>query len=346
VLWTTHLLSWLAPSSSLALALANYPEFALGRLEIYRIFTSLLVNPGFVDSLLFHLAVVPPAKTLEGSLGSARLAYYIAALSIATNLLFLAGWLLLAPWGAPSAWRLAQYTSSLWIAGFGLLSLEAVRADNLSIAGYGDDGDHEDASRSSSKYRRVCFLTVRTRYSPLAMYGLMTLLSMRFDAGYLISLLLGYAAAYQWCHGAVDRCLLSCLSLSRIQGWEAGGGWLSRFVSSPPSSSWTGGGGYVSARSATGIQASWGQSAEPRSGSVSTLSPFTSTSGTTPHRDLPLRRVLTPCILFPPSTPFTGYLGNEDATAVPNVGKEVGTNNGNVGGLCRRYRARARRGRK
>jgi hypothetical protein len=296
VLWTTHLLSWFFPYSS-SLALANYPEFTIGKGEVYRVITSLLVNPGFVDSFLFHLAVIQPTKVLETSLGSVRLFYFIVTLSISTNLLFLASWSILSArlLEVPPNWLLAQSTSSLWLAGFGLLALEAVRADNSTgHDGDDDDGDGDDGGGShySAKHRRVCFLKVRTRYSPLALYALLTLLSMRVDAGYFLSLVLGFAVAHQWLSGAADRCLLSYLSISRIQAWEEdnnSGAWLSRLVSSS-NSSWTR--GYVSARSATGIQAFRNTSAAGLQGNGLVRAHPRNSKGAEPYLDFALKAFL------------------------------------------------------
>jgi hypothetical protein len=345
--WTTYVLSWIVPDPALALALSNYPEFSVKHWEIYRLITSVLVNTRLADLIFVYWLVVPASTVLERCFGSAKMAVLVGSLTVWTNLLFVLLWLLGSAFATGTYWT-TQSTSSVWIIGFGLMSLEAM----MSLAG----GDHDDGSHNT--YRKICFLTVRAQYAPALLYVLTGILSLRYDLGCLVSLLLGYAlgAHHHQCrsteglHGGVrsigafwDRIMLNALPISQLQRCEETG-LLAPLVEFSRSSSRSSG-GWVASHSASGIHA-WNNAsrAGPTLGHGGPANNNESVRRIHAKRSITARnwldRFLNPpwfvCIVVPCLDRHT------DASIVPNAGPEGCELGG--GFSIRRWRGRRRPG--
>jgi hypothetical protein len=308
--WTTYLLSWFVPDPALSLALSNYPEFSIRHWEAYRLITSVLVNTRLADLVFVYWLVVPASTILERCFGSAKMAVLVGALTAWTNLLFVLLWLVGSAVMTGTFWT-TQSTSSVWIVGFGLMSLEAM------IMSSHQDGDHHDDG-SHRSYRKICFLTVRAQHAPALLYVLTGILSLRYDLGCLVSLLLGYAlGAHHHQHrpqdtnggvrsiiGAfLDRITLNSLTISQLRRCEETG-LLAPLVEFSRSSSRSSG-GWIASHSATGIHAGKASRAGPTMGhggpatnaSVRMMS-LAIHAKNLHHCSLLLNRYLTPFCLF------------------------------------------------
>jgi hypothetical protein len=266
--WGTYVLSWLLPDPALTLALSNYPEFSVRHGEVYRLITCVLVNTRLSDLVFVYWLVVPASTVLERGFGSAKMAVLVGSLTAWTNVLFVLLWVVGSAVMTGPYWT-TQSTSSVWIIGFGLMSLEAMMMSSHQ------DGDGRDGSHRS--YRKICFLTVRAQSAPALLYVLTGILSLRYDLGCLVSLLLGYALGAHHQHrsdeiqggarstGAFwDRITLNALTISQLQRCEETG--LLAPLAELSRSSSRSSGGWIASHSASGIQAWNASSAGPTVG--------------------------------------------------------------------------------
>lgn len=174
------------------LALSNIPHFTLIKFEIYRLFSSLLVNTSVFSILFAVMSVGEFSKRLEYSMGSAAFGWLCFLLGLGSNTMFLLiTWLLsyLDP-----TWMLAS-ASGMWMIYYGVLAVACAQAPaELRI--------------------RLCVVQVPVMYFPLALLVLMSIMGGGgHSLGNLTSLLLGYAVGNGYL-GAVQ------LSSARAKHWE------------------------------------------------------------------------------------------------------------------------------
>ena len=171
LLMVSYLLSFLV---DLHFSMACIPQFLLNYYEIYRLVTSILVNQSLFSVLLAALSFVPVGTRLEQSFGSTAVLWLCGMVfTLGTNLLFVtvqcvSAYLM----GEPSL--LLSSSEGLWVVLMGCLAMECCHA----------------APYQST--RRLIWWDIPTRFYPIVLLVLFSLLSGRLQVSYAISLALGY----------------------------------------------------------------------------------------------------------------------------------------------------------
>ena len=171
ILVVSYLASYLV---DLHYAMACIPQFMFHYYEIYRLVTSILVNPTLMSVLLAGFSFVQTGARLEEAIGSAAAAWLgLVIFTLGTNLLFVAGQCLrVAVTGDSSVWL--HSAAGMWGVLLGWIAVECGQAAPYQAT------------------RRWLVFNVPTLYYPLAMSSLFSLLSGGFHLSDTISLALGY----------------------------------------------------------------------------------------------------------------------------------------------------------
>lgn len=183
--------SWILGSSVLY-GLANISHFTILKGEIYRIFTSSLVNMHFFSLAFAALSFGRHGKHLESAIGSTLFAYHCVFLGVSSNILFIAFNFVMNSVSNDSTY-LFDAAAGMWQIIFGAMATECVQAPDTS--------------------RRLFFCQVPTALYPLALLGIFVVLGQGLSSGNLLSLALGYALGY----GYMDRLKPT---QARITRWE------------------------------------------------------------------------------------------------------------------------------
>jgi membrane associated rhomboid family serine protease len=203
----SYLASWFVDPS---LVLANVPQLTALKLQLHRLVLSPLVNTSLASLALAAWSFSDHGRRLEHSMGSSGFGWLCLSIGILSNAAFLVLCLALDaidPAGGYMTWE----SSGFWIIMLGVLAVECVEAPR------------------DVEYRVFFFVSVPALYCPLALFGLLSLLSATFSFAHVASLALGYAFGF----GYLDCLKLtpstaklwegSCLSrLTGLQGWVVG----------------------------------------------------------------------------------------------------------------------------
>jgi membrane associated rhomboid family serine protease len=190
---TTQAFSWaLSFFVDLTFSLANIPIFTILHYEIYRILTSIFLCTNFLSLAFAYFSFIETGKRLENSIGSTEFSFLCLSIGVLTNILYCAvGALLDALFGTQYFFYLPSF--GVWLVLFGLTAFECIKAPQGST-------------------RRLFVLNIPTKYYPLALLGVFSLIG-GFSLAYLISIGIGYLYGLDY---------LDCLkvSSSRCRAWE------------------------------------------------------------------------------------------------------------------------------
>ena len=166
---------WLSFFVDLSMILGNIPQFTVFRFELYRIVLSPFICPGLFSLIFAYISFVDNGRRLEFSMGSTAFFVLTMMIGVLTNLAFIA--LLFLLYGITGSHSLLILPSvGIWIILFGIIAIECSNAP------------------PDSK-RRLFFYDVPTKYYPLALFGLFSLLG-GFSLSHLISIGVGFAYGY------------------------------------------------------------------------------------------------------------------------------------------------------
>eukprot|EP00529_Nitzschia_sp_RCC80_P029055 CAMPEP_0113503460 /NCGR_PEP_ID=MMETSP0014_2-20120614/34165_1 /TAXON_ID=2857 /ORGANISM="Nitzschia sp." /LENGTH=323 /DNA_ID=CAMNT_0000398447 /DNA_START=10 /DNA_END=978 /DNA_ORIENTATION=+ /assembly_acc=CAM_ASM_000159 len=199
---TAQIVSWLISwFVDLTFALSNIPYFTIQRFEIYRLVTNLFICNSFFNLVFTYLSFVETGRRLERSMGSTAFAVLFSSFGIVSNILYIVLSIIM-----DALWTLPSF--GIWIVLFGIISMECV------------------GGGSSPEQRRKLFMfEVPTKFYPLALFGIFTLLGGGgFQLGYLISIGLGYMTGW----GYLDRFIVSNTTCRR---WEESSSFLNGLTS-------------------------------------------------------------------------------------------------------------------
>jgi membrane associated rhomboid family serine protease len=175
-----------------SLAVGNVPQFTIFKFEIYRILLSPFICPNLMSLVFAYISFADSGRRMEHTMGSTAFGMLILTMGILVNLLhLLVCFLLNAVTGSPS-WLFLNCVG-VWVIIFALLSVECSQASTTST-------------------RRLFFFSVPTRYYPLALLALFSLLG-SFQLAYLLSI--GVGLVYQQGYLVALK-----LDSTRIQRWE------------------------------------------------------------------------------------------------------------------------------
>lgn len=185
----TWLLSWFL---DLGLAVGNVPQFTIFHFEIYRIFLSPFICTSLLSLVFCYLSFAEYGKRMEFDLGSTAFAILLATIGWVVNIVHLAVCFVLYSTDGSTNW-LFMPCFGVWMLVFGLLSIECSQAPATST-------------------RRLFVVDVPTRYYPLALVALFSLLG-GFQLAYILAI--GIGVAYR--QGYLDKLKVDPI---RIQSWE------------------------------------------------------------------------------------------------------------------------------
>ena len=277
-------ISWFV---DLTFALSNIPYFTVQRFEIYRLVTNLFICNSFFNLVFTYLSFVETGRRLERSMGSTAFAVLFSSFGVVSNVLYVVLSILMGVF-----WTMPSF--GIWIVLFGIISLECATPPG--------GGTAEQQQRN----RRLFMFEVPTKFYPLALFGIFTLLGGGgFQLGYLISIGLGYMTGW----GYLDRFKVSNTTCRR---WEESSSFLNGVTSLD---------GWVLSTSAIGGAISGGTWNDDRSafnnGSNSTSSPLWAGG-------------------LGETTGQTVLLEDEQGTSNPTIpqsgGRQLGGGGGGVGG--------------
>jgi len=191
-----YILSWFG---DLSYALGTIPYFCFHpRWEVYRILLSPFICQSILSLIFATLSFLDMGKRLEHSLGSTAFGYYLLLMGICTNILFVcisyAVYFAKYPDGVDS---LLWNSEGIWILIFAMIATDCSTA---TLTG----GDTN---------RRLFFITVPTKYFPLALYALFVVFG-GVGMGELLAIGIGSAYGYGYCHRYLK------VSTVRCQQWE------------------------------------------------------------------------------------------------------------------------------
>jgi membrane associated rhomboid family serine protease len=175
-------------------ALANIPQFTLFQYEIYRVFTSPLVNTSLFSLVFSFLSFLQHGKRLEHSMGSTAFAWLCLTIGGLTNVAFLSLSLALYLLSGQDTAYMFSAASGIWLILFGIIAIECIQAPRTAL-------------------RRLLFFEVPVLYYPFAIYAFFALLSASMSFPFLLSIGVGYAYGY----GFLDK---TKLSTSKAKQWE------------------------------------------------------------------------------------------------------------------------------
>mmetsp|Transcript_6598 Transcript_6598/g.9678 ORF Transcript_6598/g.9678 Transcript_6598/m.9678 type:complete len:323 (+) Transcript_6598:133-1101(+) len=237
----SYLLSWWF---DLSYALGTIPYFCITRFELYRVVTAPFICQNILSLVFSYLSFIDMGKRLELSLGSTNFLCYLMTMGICTNVLFL--FLCATIYSATFNMKYLMYNSvGIWTLIFAVIAT--------------------DCSNSSMPTRRLFFFNVPTKWFPLALWGLFTLIG-----GSGASDLLAIGIGYAYGHGHLNRLKVSA---AKCKQWEDS--ILINFIRRP---------GWVTGHAAMG-ESAWASEANSffSSPQPQTLPTTTTTSDTTTH---------------------------------------------------------------
>lgn len=190
---------------SLTLSSELLKQFVLFQFEIYRIVLSPLVNTSFFNLIFAYLSFLELGKRLEFSMGTAAFVWFCGGVALIANVGFLVISLLLYIVTGEQGFLLGS-SSGIWLILFGAIAAECIQAQ-------------------ADVKRKFFFCEVPTRYYPLALFALFSLVGGGPSLAFAISMGLGYLFG----QGRLDHVLR--LRGSKAKEWEDG--ILSNFTSRP-----------------------------------------------------------------------------------------------------------------
>lgn len=204
---TTQAFSWaLSFFVDLTFSLANIPIFTVVHFEVYRIFTSVFLCTNFVSLAFAYFSFVETGRRLENSIGSTEFAFLFLSIGALTNILYcVVGAFLDALLGTQYFFFLPSF--GVWLVLFGLTAFESIKAPQGTA-------------------RKLFLFTVPTKYYPLALLGLFSLIG-GFSLAFLISIGIGYAygiGIMEWFRISSTRC--RACEENFLENFTHGEGWI------------------------------------------------------------------------------------------------------------------------
>lgn len=215
---TIQVVSWfISWFVDLTFAIANIPYFTIQQFEMYRLVTNLLWCNSFFNLVFTYFSFVPTGRHLETSIGSTAFGLLFLGLGVTSNIIYVVVAALLdALFMDGTQYFFILPSFGIWIVLFGILALECSSSSRVS-------------SSSPPPVRRLLLFEMPTRYYPVALLGIFTLLSSGgFQLGYVISIGLGYLIGF----GYLDTLKIPNDKIRRweeqaLRGFTSLDGWVS-----------------------------------------------------------------------------------------------------------------------